>query len=119
MRILKSATIALASIFSTLAVAGGADFVMKNKTGAQIDEIYISQHSSGSWGSDILGNASFGDGESANITFTHDGDVCNFDIKVKYHDGDGATWGDVDLCQYSKITLKWNSDSSTTEAFGE
>ena len=104
---------------SSWAAAGDADFTLKNTTGAQIDEVYISQHSSNNWGEDVMGSDSFGDGESIQVSFPHSGSACHFDIKVKYNDGDTAVWGNVDLCQYTKITLHWNSSKNETEAYGE
>jgi len=71
-------------------VASDADFTLKNKIGAQIDEVYVSQHSSNDWGDDVMGDNSFGDEESIHIVFPHAGNACYFDIKVKYSDGDKA-----------------------------
>src|SRR4051794_28070995 len=83
------------------AQASEADFRLKNKTGYQIDEVYVSQHSSARWGHDVLGRNALGDGESVKVTFPHGGTACHFDIKVKYHDDDSiAEWSNVDLCQY-------------------
>ena len=39
----------------TAAQASDADFSLRNKTGYQIDEVYVSGHSSKSWGRDIMG----------------------------------------------------------------
>lgn len=100
--------------------AADADFKMINRTGYQIDEIYVSPHSSSKWGPDVLGKQSLGDSEFANITFPRNNDVCVFDIKVKYHDDDStAEWSKIDLCSYSKITLYWDAKAQVTRAVGE
>jgi hypothetical protein len=101
------------------AMASDADFRMKNKTGYQIDEVYVSRHSSDSWGNDIMGSDALADGESVKITFPHGGSACKFDIKVKYHDNDTAEWDNVDLCEYETITLYWDQKAQTTRAVGE
>ena len=114
-------TIFVAIVAMTAATAGAlasdADFKLVNKTGYQIDSVYVGPHSSQSWGKDIMGRGSLGDGESVNITFPHGGKACKFDIKVGYHDGDSAEWANVDLCEYETISLFW--DGKQTRAVGE
>ncbi len=101
------------------AIANDADFELKNKTGYQIDEVYISLPSSKNWGADIMGSGALGDGEKVKIVFPHGNGACNFDIQVKYHDGDKAEWSGVDLCKYEAITLFWDKNSQVTKAVGE
>ena len=103
--------------FAGHALASDADFKLANKTGYTIDEVYVSPHSSDSWGRDRMGDNTLDDGETVNIAFAHGGSACHFDIKVKYHDGDKAEWSDVNLCDYEKITLHW--DGKNTRAVGE
>lgn len=102
------------------AQASDADFKLVNKTGYQIDQVYVSHHSSDDWGSDIMGRDALADGEAVNISFPHGGSACHFDIKVKYHDdGSTAEWSDVDLCQYETITIFWDAKNQVTRAVGE
>lgn len=103
--------------FITIATANDADFKLVNKTGYQIDSIYVSPASASQWGADIMGKDAVPDGSIVDVTFPHGGSACHFDIKVKYNDGDTAEWSQVDLCQYEKITLKW--DGKNTSAVGE
>jgi hypothetical protein len=101
-------------------LASDADFVLKNRTGYQIDEVYVSGHASKSWGKDIMGRGALADGEDVTIVFPHGGGACRFDIKVKYHyDGSTAEWGDVNLCEYLAISLFWDSKGQVTRAVGE
>ena len=102
-----------------LARASDADFTLKNKTGYQIDEVYVSPHSSQNWGRDRMGADALADGDSKDINFPHGGSACRFDIKVKYNDEDTAEWGDVNLCQYSTISLFWDAKRKVTRAVGE
>ena len=100
--------------------ADDADFVLKNKTGYQIDEVYVTPHSMKSWGKDIMGSDALDDGEHVKIVFPHGNGACRFDIKVKYHDdGSTAEWGDIDLCQYDTISLFWDRKNEVTRAVGE
>ncbi len=108
------------ALFATLAVpamAADQDFRIVNRTGYQIDEVYVGASSSRSWGKDLMGKDALSDGESVNITFPNRTTACKFDIMVKYNDGDDATWNGVNLCQVSKVTLYWRN--GTTRAVTE
>jgi hypothetical protein len=109
-----------AGVLPVPARASDADFTLKNRTGYQIDEVYVSRHSADDWGKDIMGEDALADGADVDISFPHGGQACHFDIKVKYHDDNStAEWGDVDLCQYEAISLYWDSKDQTTKAVGE
>ncbi|HST75391.1 MAG TPA: argininosuccinate lyase [Acetobacteraceae bacterium] len=108
---------ALLVTLTASAFAGDADFKLVNRTGYQIDSVYVSPASSKAWGHDIMGKEAVADGEAVNVTFPHGDSACRFDIKVKYNDGDDAEWGNIDLCQYETISLFW--DGKQTRAVGE
>jgi len=113
-------SLAVAVIFAAVsgsALASDADFKLVNRTGYQIDSVFVSPHASKSWGKDIIGSDVLAAGNSVEISFPHGGSACNFDIKVAYKDGDTAEWGNVDLCQYETISLYW--DGQVTRAVGE
>ena len=119
LRVLPVAIVGLLAGFG-VSHANDADFTLKNKTGYQIDEVYISRHSSANWGSDRMGSDALADGESVDINFPHGNGACAFDIKVKYHDDDStAEWGNVDLCKYEAISLYWDAKKQVTRAVGE
>jgi hypothetical protein len=99
------------------AQASDADFKLINKTGYQIDSVFVSSARSDSWGRDIMGRDAVPDGSSVNITFPHGGKACKFDIRVVYNDGDKADFTNVDLCEYEVISLYW--DGKNTRAVGE
>ncbi len=121
MPLLAALAVSVATIASpTPSRANDADFALRNKTGYQIDEVYVSARSSKNWGNDIMGSGALGDGEKVNIVFPHGSGACNFDLKVKYHDdGSTAEWSDVNLCQYETITLFWDRKNEVTRAVGE
>ena len=99
------------------ALASDADFKLVNKTGYQIDSVYVGAHSSDSWGKDIMGKGALADDDAVDITFPHGGSACMFDVKVRYNDGDEAEWSNINLCQYEKISLYWKNKQTT--AVGE
>jgi hypothetical protein len=119
-RIVMPTLIVLGATLATGAFANEADFTLKNRTGYQIDEVYISPHSSRNWGRDRMGNAALADSHSIDIRFPRGAQACRFDIKVKYHDdGSIESWGDVDLCGYNTILLYWDAAKQVTDAIGE
>lgn len=115
--LLRLTTIAGVLLFTGAAFANDADFKLVNKTGTQIDNIFVAPASSNSWGRDIMGDAAVPDGSTVNVTFPHGGSACRFDIRVQYNDGDKAEWTNIDLCQYETISLYW--DGKQTRAVGE
>jgi len=102
---------------TTVAYASDADFTLVNKTGYQVDSVYVGPSKSDDWGKDILGRGALADGESVDIAFAHGGSECIFDIKVVYHDEDKKEWHNIDLCKYEKISIYW--DGNNTRAVGE
>ena len=83
---LRALTVAAAFLISATGVASAsdADFKLRNKTGYQIDEVYVAPHSSSKWGSDLMGSDALADGQTLNVTFPHGNGACRFDIRVKY-----------------------------------
>ena len=114
---LSLAAAGLTFAFSAAASASNADFTLINKTGAQIDEVYVSAASAKNWGTDIMGPNAIAADASVDITFPHGGEACMFDIKVVYADKDTAEFSNVNLCKYEKISLSW--DGKQTRATGE
>jgi hypothetical protein len=103
-----------------LALAGAAqaqgrqDFVLVNRTGYQINEVYVGPTSSNSWGRDILGNNVLADRQTFNVRFGNRTQACQWDIKVVYDDGDTSEFRQVDLCSVSRVSLFWNRQAGTT-----
>jgi hypothetical protein len=114
MRLIVATLVAAATIaVSGAAFASDADFKLTNKTGYQIDNVYVGASSSKSWGKDLMGKDSLDDGESVKITFPHGNNTCRFDIMVKYNDGDTAEFNRVDLCKFEVIKLYWNGKQTS------
>jgi hypothetical protein len=112
--------LACAIVFAPLAVhAADQDFKVVNRTGYQIDSVFLSTPNDNDWGADVMGQGSLGDGESANISFTKGTQACKWDMKVVYNDNDSAVWKALDLCQISKVSLFWNDKTQVTTAKAE
>ena len=100
-----------------LANAADQDFTVINRTGYQIDDIWVSAASSANWGREVMGRGNvLDDGESVDINFGRNTSACRYDLKVRYHDEDEATWHNLDLCQISKVSLFYDRKGGTTRA---
>jgi len=109
----------LLGISSLPALAGEQDFKLVNKTGYQIDEVYVSRATSKSWGKDMMGKDALADSENVNLSFNAPDSVCKWDMRVKYNDGDTAEWNNLNLCSINTVTLYWDRKNQTTRAVTE
>jgi len=110
-----------AAAFATLltltsAFAGDQDFKLVNKTGYEIKSVFVSSTGNRSWGSDILGRDTLDDGDTVNISFSRRESECRWDLMVVYDDGDKATWGDLNLCSISRVTIFWDRKNQVSRA---
>jgi hypothetical protein len=98
----------------TMATAGEAfaqaqqNFRLINRTGYQVNEVYVSPSAVDSWGRDILGDGVMPSGTSRNITFPRRTRACTFDLRVIYADGERGEIREINLCEVSNVTLTWN-----------
>jgi hypothetical protein len=100
--------------------AGKQDFTLINKTGYQINKVYVSPNSSDDWEEDVLGQDVLDDGESVHIRFQRNTSECKYDLKVVYSDdGSSAIWQGFNLCEISKVTIHYNRKNDTTSATTE
>jgi hypothetical protein len=114
--ILSLAALAVSVLPSASAAQGVQDFKLKNRTGYVINEVYVAPTRSSDWEEDVLGRDVLDDGESVDIHFSPREDVCHYDIRVVYSDGDDAEWSDFNLCVVSKISLFYNFFTGETTA---
>lgn len=110
-----------AGVLATPASAQQAkqNFEIVNKTGYAISEIYVSPARTNDWEEDLLegDDDNFEDGETQPIHFSPKVKTCLWDLKVVYDEDDSsAIWHNIDLCQVSKITLRYNARSGDTSA---
>ncbi|ARO54412.1 exported protein of unknown function [Methylorubrum extorquens] len=107
--------LATAALAPNLALAQGKqDFTLVNRTGYQIDEVYVGPVNQSHWGQDVMGKDAIANGDTADITFNGGSNACKWDIKVVYNDGDESEFRGVNLCDVSKVTLFWNRSAGET-----
>lgn len=93
--------------------AGDQDFVLVNKTGYDIDEVYVSAANDDEWGEDIMGKDILANGDKVTIEFSHKEKECMWDMKIVFSDKEEAVWEDFDLCKAREITLKYEKKRPT------
>lgn len=99
---------------------GKQDFILINATGYAISHVYVSPTNENSWGEDVLGKDILDDDEEIPIQFSRKERSCKWDLMVTYDDDSSKViWRGFDLCQISKITIKYNRKSDTTSATTE
>ena len=107
---------ALALTFATgasLLRAGDQDFVLVNKTGYDIDEVYLAPANQKSWGEDVMDKDILANGAKVPIEFSHKEKECIWDMKIVFSDEEEAIWEDFDLCEVQEITLKYQGKRPT------
>lgn len=96
--------------------AGDADFILSNRTGYVLDQVYIAPTKNKNWGRDRLGSNQLANNTWRKFTF---GDTknCVQDIKVVFADDDSeAEWDAFNLCELDKITLRYNRKTGDVSA---
>ncbi len=87
--------------------AGGGDpsFQFVNRTGAQVNELYVSLTSDGSWGRDRLGQGVLPPGNAFWVTLPQ-GRVCTVDIRVVYAGGRATERRGVETCSARELHFR-------------
>jgi hypothetical protein len=98
------------------ALAGDADFTLVNRTGYTLREVYVSPTHKNAWGKDRMGDNVLDNGKARLFKFS-DKSSCKQDLKIVFDDDDSEViWEEFDLCELSKITLKYNRKTREVSA---
>jgi hypothetical protein len=114
--------VALIALLSNSASAGDADFTLTNRTGYDIDSVYVVPSKQRDWGIDRLGKSILADGRSRFMTFNKSGNTCIYDLSVGwvgYSEGEDSVWERINLCEIHTITLRYNSKTKVTTMTAE
>jgi hypothetical protein len=94
-------------------VAGDQDFTVINKTGVEINALYVSPADKNNWGEDILGQDTLPDGGTADIEFDPEEEADKWDLRIEDKEGTSIVWNDLDLTEISKVTLNFAGGKPT------
>lgn len=95
----------LGIMYAGLAVAGVQDFTIVNKTGLEIDKLYISPSSMENWGKDVLSVDTLFVGDECDILVSRNESAEVWDLMVVANNGTSVKWPGLRLNDFSKITL--------------
>jgi hypothetical protein len=95
--------------------SGKQDFVLVNKTGVEIDKVYISPHDKDDWEEDVLGQDTLPDGQNVEIKFHRDEKAAMWDLRVEDKQGNAIEWENLNLLEISKVTLHYKDGKATAE----
>jgi hypothetical protein len=98
---------------SVAAFSGDQDFVLINKTGLVIDELYVSPTKVNEWEEDVLGVDTLANGAKVHVKFSREETECIWDLKIVDEDGDEVVWNRIDLCKAEEITLLYQNNKPT------
>jgi hypothetical protein len=88
MKKILSVAIALLAVTLSASSSDHRNFWVLNNTGRTINSFYIATHGvQGSWGNDILGNASLSNSLGTAVFFHDAAASCVYDFRVQFSDG--------------------------------
>jgi hypothetical protein len=88
---------------------GAQDFMLVNKTGVEINKVFVSPHSVNDWEEDVLGQDTLANGESVNIHFSRTEKAAKWDLRIEDSDGNGIEWTNLNLLEISTLTLHYKN----------
>ena len=100
---------------SSASEAGAQDLTLVNKTGVEIDKVYISPHDADDWEEDILGQDTLPDGQTVEVKFHRDETAAQWDLRIEDKQGHAIEWENLDLLKISKVTLHYKDNKGTAE----
>jgi len=89
------------------------DFLLVNKTGVEINALYVTPHNANDWGDDILGAETLPAGQSLDITFSRKETAKLWDLRVEDEDGAFIEWESLNLIKISSVTLYYKDGKAT------
>ena len=114
--------VALIALLSNSASAGDADFTLTNRTGYDIDSVYVVPSKQRDWGIDRLGKNILADGRSRFLAFNKSGNNCIYDMSVGwvgFSEAADSVWENINLCEINTITLRYNAQTKVTTMTAE
>ena len=109
--------VSIALFLANAAVAGDADFTLTNRTGYDIESVYVAPSKQKDWGNDHLGKSVLADGRSRFIAFDKSKNTCIYDMSISwvgYSADEDVVWEKLNLCEIHQITLRYNPRTKQT-----
>ncbi len=111
--------VGLVSVTAARALTASQDFSIVNRTGFEIESIFVSEAGAGRWGNNVLGILPLGINGEAHVAFARTEQSCLWDVMVEYRDQNTAVWPQVDVCSIRRMALFWDRATRQTVARAE
>jgi hypothetical protein len=86
-----------------LAQTTDPSFRLNNRTGATINEVYVSSSASSNWGNDRLGSNVLNSGQTLTVRLPNG--QCMNDIRVVYANGRSQEWRQQNTCSITDFNI--------------
>ena len=87
--------------------AANLDFILFNRTGQTITAVNITPSGEESpWSDDILVQREVPSGERAAVSYTRDIELCRWDVRATFANGERRTWPLINLCRTVRVELR-------------
>ncbi len=105
------------SLLASMARAEGKqDFVLHNKTGVEIHNLFVSPHNADDWQEDVLGRDTLADDESVKIGFNPRERSAFWDLRVTDSEGHSIIWEKLNLLEISDVTIHYDAATGKVTA---
>ena len=106
--------LSLLTVGQIAAFASSDDFNFENDTTHSVYHLYVSPHSAGRWGRDILGRDVLNPEQNTDVYWTDEPNTDVFDIRIDYQNGNFVEFTEgYDLSTISRVWIT-NSGRNTT-----
>ncbi len=105
-----------ASLAAGASFAADADFMLVNKTGSAIRQVYVSGAQKDQWGDNRIDATSVFENNKLRFVKFSDAAACKRDVKAVFEDASEATWKNIDVCSVDKLSLRYDRGTGTGTA---
>jgi hypothetical protein len=107
-------TAAAAVMIATPALADDWDFILVNNSGKSIKTVELAPAGTTTFqpnkiDPDMKRDAVIKAGGRMTVHFDKAGAQCRFDVKATFEDGSNATWSNINVCDNSYVTVKYDA----------
>ena len=107
MRLLGAAAVAAAVLFAPQAQAEDLEFMLINETDVAVVGLNISHAGTDQWEEDLMAGGYLPGGNEVPVIIADGLEVCVYDIRVSFDDGDAVEDYGVDLCELGSYTVDY------------
>ena len=96
----------LVAVMVTSALAEDLTFRLYNETSSDLTGFYISPSGQNQWGANLLQGGYLAPDFEVPVLISDDLEVCEYDIRGEFRDGQDVEDYDIDICETSEYTFQ-------------